>query len=330
MLFSIIVPIYNVEQYLKKCLDSIRKQSYADFECILIDDGSNDNSARICDRYCEEDSRFVVIHKENGGLVSARQAGANISRGEYVICIDGDDWIDEKYLFKFATIIEQLHPDIICCSSIRYYSDNNCKKSLINVKEGFYNRKQIEKYIFPFLVHDSYGNYFPPSVWGKAFKRELYISQQLLLDTNIKIGEDISCTYPCIFHASTMYCMKDCLYFYRQNTQSMTHRKVFDTQGPKLIGKHLEKCLISPQFNYRKQIDRLIVHLLFNCLVTQFYKTDTYAQICNIINSVLNDEYYDNAINNCSYSFIYLKGLLALFAMKYRLFFLMKIYSLFK
>lgn len=329
MFFSVIVPIYNVDKYLEKCLHSIQQQKFTDFECILVDDGSSDKSPYICDRYAEDDSRFIVLHKKNGGLVSARQAGANMSRGNYVVCVDGDDWIDNNYLFRFATIIEQQHPDVVCCGSYKYFSHENNKKAFVNIKKGFYDRKQIEKNIFPFLVHDLFGNYFSPSVWAKAFKRELYVPHQMLLDTKIAIGEDIACTYSCIFYANSIYCTDDCLYFYRQNDQSMTHKKVFDIEGPKLVGKHLEEAQYDLPFDFNNQIDRLVVHLLFNCMVTQFYKPDTYGEICKMLNHVLDDEYYSAAIKNCYFSRKYIKGNMALFAMKHRLYYLLKLYSVF-
>ena len=91
--FSIIVPIYKVEPYVHKCIDSIVDQSYEDFELILVDDGSPDNCPKICDEYADKDKRIHVIHKKNGGLVSARNAGLKAATGEYVLYVDGDDWL---------------------------------------------------------------------------------------------------------------------------------------------------------------------------------------------------------------------------------------------
>ncbi|MDT6814838.1 glycosyltransferase, partial [Enterococcus faecium] len=92
---SIIVPVYKVEKYLRKCVDSILAQTFTDFEVILVDDGSPDNSGKICDEYAEKDNRVRVIHKENGGLSSARNAGIDVARGKYLGFVDSDDYIDE-------------------------------------------------------------------------------------------------------------------------------------------------------------------------------------------------------------------------------------------
>ena len=98
-LISIIVPIYNVELYLRRCLDSVLNQTYTNLEIILVDDGSPDGCPQICDEYAAKDKRIAVIHKENGGLSDARNAGLDICKGKYISFIDSDDWVDEKYIF---------------------------------------------------------------------------------------------------------------------------------------------------------------------------------------------------------------------------------------
>ena len=98
MKVSAIVPVYNVEKYIYRCVDSILNQTFSDFELILVDDGSPDNCPQICDEYAKKDSRIKVIHKENGGLSSARNAGLDIASGEWISFIDSDDWIHKDYL----------------------------------------------------------------------------------------------------------------------------------------------------------------------------------------------------------------------------------------
>ena len=97
---SIIVPVYNVEKYLRRCLDSILAQTFTDFECICIDDGSSDGSGKILDEYAEKDFRFVVIHKDNGGVSSARNAGLDVARGEWLAFVDSDDWVEKNFLYR--------------------------------------------------------------------------------------------------------------------------------------------------------------------------------------------------------------------------------------
>ena len=103
--FSVIVPIYKIEKYLCKCVDSILANTYTNLEVILVDDGSPDKCPQICDMYAEKDKRVHVVHKKNGGLVSARQAGVEVAKGDYVFCIDGDDWISDDYFEKYYYVI---------------------------------------------------------------------------------------------------------------------------------------------------------------------------------------------------------------------------------
>ena len=106
MRFAVIVPVYNVEQYLEKCILSILNQSYRDFELILIDDGSTDRSGEICDVYCSKDSRIKVIHQNNSGLSNARNKGIREATSDYLVFVDSDDWIDSNSLEAFDEIIE--------------------------------------------------------------------------------------------------------------------------------------------------------------------------------------------------------------------------------
>ena len=120
MKFSVVVPVYKVEEYINECVDSILNLSFDDFEVILVDDGSPDNCGKICDEYAKKDERVRVIHKENGGLVSARQAGIKIARGEYIVNIDSDDYIDKDMLKNSDEIINSYSPDAIYFSMMNF------------------------------------------------------------------------------------------------------------------------------------------------------------------------------------------------------------------
>ncbi len=115
---SVIVPIYKVEEYLPKCVDSILSQTFTDFECILVDDGSPDNCGKICDEYAKKDSRIKVIHKENGGLSSARNAGLDIAQGEYITFVDSDDWINVHMLQVLYDAIIEKDADVSLCRHV--------------------------------------------------------------------------------------------------------------------------------------------------------------------------------------------------------------------
>ena len=125
-LISIIVPIYNVEKYLRQCLDSVLNQTYQNFECLLINDGSPDNSAGICKEYVDKDARFHYFEKENGGLASARNLGIKYSKGKYITFIDSDDWVDLDYLEVLHSKIKEYNTDFVISSYKKFDMDEDC------------------------------------------------------------------------------------------------------------------------------------------------------------------------------------------------------------
>lgn len=144
MFFSIIVPVYNVERYLNQCVDSILRQSYGDFELILVDDGSIDFSPSICDNYASRDNRVKVIHKSNAGLSDARNKGLSCATGDYVVFIDSDDFIEQQSLEMFRTaIIHYNYPDLLITTLISTYND----KEIIGDREidSFFKKMPISK-----------------------------------------------------------------------------------------------------------------------------------------------------------------------------------------
>ena len=327
-LFSVIVQIYNIEKYIEQCILSIINQTFTNFELILVDDGSPDGCPQICDEYAVSDSRIKVIHKENGGIVSARQAGVDVATGEYIVCVDGDDWINPEYLSKFVEVINQYSPDVACCGAIWAYEDKETRMPP-RVNLGYYDRKRIENEIFPILIERDDGVYFSPSLWGKVFRREIY-QQQQLVDTIVNIGEDGACVKPCVYHSQSMYVMNDCLYYYRQNASSMTKkRKAFDWNGPKIIGQHFEKQIDMNEFDFQEQVYRNVVHNLFNVAVSQFNRDDSYNVITIDIKEHIDDPYYKNAIQKYDYKGSW-KNRIARYSLEHKNIILLCVYNMIK
>ena len=222
MLFSVIVPIYNIEKYIRRCIDSVLTQSFSDYELILVDDGSPDMCGEICDEYAKKDERIKVIHKENGGLVSARQAGIKEASGEYVFHLDGDDAICPDALESAYKIISETNADIV---SFSYKcSINNQTGDTVEdlADEGFYNKDEIREYIFPKLLSDKNMNHIFYFLWGKAIKRELATKHQLNVNPAISLGEDLSCIVPCFLEAETIYMSRKAIYLYTIRNDSIS------------------------------------------------------------------------------------------------------------
>lgn len=226
-MISIIVPIYKVEKYIKQCVDSIIAQTYKDIEIILVDDGSPDNCPVICDEYAKQDSRVKVVHKANGGLISARKAGLQVSTGEYVCFVDGDDWIEADMYEHIAKSVDMTGAD---CIITQFYFEypNNPQKSNYKLNRELYIRSEIEKEIFPTMLFDNQYYKFGifPNCWTKVFKRELLEKHLMDTDDRIRMGEDIAFTYPCLMECQTIAFVDKALYHYRINPESMT--KMYD------------------------------------------------------------------------------------------------------
>lgn len=216
---SIIVPIYNVEDYLERCIGSIIGQTYEHLQIILVDDGSTDNSSVICDNYKEKDSRIIVIHKPNGGLVSARKAGLKIAVGEYVGYVDGDDWIEPDYYEQMLNYMIKNDVDMV---ETEHYIDAVTESKRIKSKlpSGKYDAESL----IPVMLCDDNFNEckMQPYLWSKLFKKSLLEKHQMRVDENIKCGEDIAVVYAYILEAGSIYIADYAGYHYMQRIDSMT------------------------------------------------------------------------------------------------------------
>lgn len=192
MRFSVIVPVYNVEKYLAECIDSVLAQTFADFELILVNDGSPDNCGAICDEYSKRDGRITVIHKDNGGLVSARKAGIKTAVGEYVVNLDSDDKIAPEMLRKANEIIERHNPDLISFA-IEYFDESAAHTVFESVKSGLYQKSGIEREIYPKMLMAENMEHTFYYLCAKVIRREILIKPQLAVDDAISLGEDVSC-----------------------------------------------------------------------------------------------------------------------------------------
>lgn len=212
MLISVIVPVYNVEKYLKKCLDSIINQSYKNIEIILVDDGSNDTSGKICDEYEKKDERIKVIHKKNGGLSDARNVGIEESKGEYICFIDSDDYIEPNMIEDLYKACIDYNVKIASCDKIR---------ELENGKKVFEKKYESSRMI---TKKEAYSNMllFDPAVCDKMFERSLFDEVKF---PKGKLYEDILTTNKLIEQCDNLYHIAKPYYHYIQRNNSIVHQK---------------------------------------------------------------------------------------------------------
>lgn len=221
---SIIVPVFNIEEFIAQCIESILAQSLSEFECILVDDGSQDGSGKICDLYAERDGRIKVIHKTNGGLVSARKVGLAAAQGKYIAFVDGDDWIEPDIYKRLIDEIKKTPgSDLVVCG---YYEDfNNRAVEKDGVSKAVFTQRGNKKINTGKLINKEFFFEFiyRPNMWGKLFLKEKLQGFLMKEDEQITMGEDVAVTFPYMLSCNCIRYVSDHLYHYRQRQSSMVH-----------------------------------------------------------------------------------------------------------
>lgn len=214
-LISVIIPVYNVEKYLKRCMDSVLKQTYSNIEIIIVDDGSKDTSGSLCDEYGKKDSRITVFHKENGGLSSARNFGLERVSGNYVCFIDSDDFIHENYIsFMYDKIIKN-DADICYCKSTKFTDDVQIKNEIENEKTVVIEKEEAIKQL---LLNDGIiKNYIHLAL----YKKTLFDNIRFPEGSNF---EDIATTYKILDASKKIIVNNKTLYYYFINNDGITQK----------------------------------------------------------------------------------------------------------
>ena len=228
--FSIIIPVYKVERYLRQCLDSIVNQSYKDFEVILIDDGSPDQCGAIADEYAQRDARFRVVHQENKGVCIARKIGIQHASKPYVTWVDGDDYIGPDVLKTLNSIVEEYAPDMIAFGYRRVKDDGTVLFVRMNEMEseklyytstpGFYDRMIYDR--TRTFDGKRLNNPLDLGLCGKAFRRDLLTECLLDVPDEVRLGEDMAAVFNTLCKCETLYVSKMSDYYYRMNQQSIS------------------------------------------------------------------------------------------------------------
>jgi len=223
-LISVIVPIYNVEQYIRKCIDSILAQSYTNLEIILVDDGSSDNCGRICDEYAANNPRIKVLHKKNGGLSDARNAGLDVADGEYLCFVDSDDWCEKEMLQVALKAAEMSKCDIVAYGVFHDFVRNGKKYKTMIKKSKHKQKVHLFEDSLPLLIKES----LFVTAWSKLYKKRVF---ENLRFPKGKIFED-TWIFPKLFENSNgIFIISKPLYHYviRENSKSIFSS--FNSQG---------------------------------------------------------------------------------------------------
>lgn len=300
---SIIVPVYNVAKFLPQCIDSICQQNGVDIEIILVDDGSTDESLKICEEYAQKDGRIQVIHKNNGGLISAKKEGLRHADGKYIGFVDGDDWVDDTMYERLLNAAVLNQSDIVISDNLVEFPSR-----VIKIKQGIsfgvYDKERLIEEVYPNIAFkgELYNLGVSPSLCTKIFKKELLMTHQFAVNEIIKGGEDAACTYPCLLQADKMVYVKECYaYHYRVHGESMTHKKtVVNIEERITLLDHLYNCFTAYDYPGGKRQLALYASSIVEAMVYDFGRCGWYRddnRVSELIEKVTNCAVWQNILD---------------------------------
>lgn len=322
--FSFVVPVYNVEKYLQRCLNSLLNQKFKDFEIILVDDGSTDGCSKICDSFIS--NSVHVFHKNNGGLSSARNLGIKKAQGEYIIFVDSDDWISLNMLEEINKIVCIKQYDFIKFGVFRI---NNNK--IVNIKtpsfdSGEYLCDDIRKKIAPGIVGQpkllDYSRTALLSAYSYAFKRKFLIKNNLEFKSERKIlNEDKEFNFRTIFFADSIYILKKPLYYYDTREGSLTQKYITNMFAKKTLLLEYEKNFLEQrnlflQF-YRFYFNNCIDNI-YECILNECTHNCNKRNAIKNISMILKSSLCKEAINKCYKKGCSIKAKIILFLLKHK------------
>lgn len=265
---SVIIPVYNVQRYLRQCLDSVVNQTFQDIEIILVNDGSTDQSLEICQEYKQMDQRIILLTQKNSGLAAARQKGLDYASGEYITFVDSDDWLEVQMYEKMYDAACSSGAEIVFCNVYR----NELKKEKPYLESGFYDRQAMVEKIFPRLLagfdENGYENTIRWCNWLRLYRRSLIDKYNICFDKRFRRSQDLPFTFECTIHANSYYYLgDDYLYHNRMNYESLSKGYTKDMwQLIKPLILYLQDIVDDYlPYDFHEQMNRRAALFVFEC-----------------------------------------------------------------
>ena len=269
-MISIVVPVYKVEKYLDRCVNSLRNQTVQDIEIILVDDGSPDSCPQMCDALAKLDSRIRVVHKKNGGLSSARNAGLRVARGQYVGFVDSDDDVEPDMYEKMVAVMESEQVDFVMSDYLRIPAEGSPYLKTLDIRSGRYDQGALREEIFPSLIMGENVDYGPLlSVWHCMYRTDFLRLHNIFFDEKVRWSEDNIFSAIVGYYAHSFYYLKgEGLYHYYQNPGTITtgYRpgawEVYCT-----MNRHLHQAFDNvTDYDFTRQLKLHMIYYACNCI----------------------------------------------------------------
>lgn len=275
LLFSIIIPVYNIEKYLMQCLDSIINQTYTNIEVILINDGSTDKSGVICDEVSKIDNRFRVVHTDNHGVSSARNLGLSIATGDYIAFVDSDDWLENSAIEKVSKLLQHRLYDLIIYGVVKETSEHQIPMYSNQVSSAYCSNKEVET-ILPQLIKQEIIN--PPF---KFYKSELIRKNEIRFDDRVNIAEDYLFNMECFLNVKSLYILEDILYHYmiRDNVSLSRKFQVDKYEKLMLVNDQLFEKIRQSGMKNSDSLKEALLYIRLKNIYSCF--TDIFNKGCN-------------------------------------------------
>ena len=325
---SIIIPVYKVEKFLLRCVDSALAQTYKDIEIILVDDGSPDGCPQICDEYEKQFEQVKVVHKKNGGLSSARNAGLKVATGEYILFVDSDDWIDSNMVEELVKIAEREQVDFVR-SRAKYANWPNHKDGTVcdfgiedMMHTGRYSREMMEKDILPICIATPQITFGPiVSAWGTLYRKSLLTDKEIVFYEDVKYSEDCIFNVKVLLKCNSFYYLNELQYynyFYNNTSITKSYRADRWDSNKTLIKRFEDDYGSEKRFDIPQQLWRKRLFCIMNSL-NERHNLDTFSAKKKYCKKICNDNVTREAMKHLDGLDISWKLRIVLWLIKFRL-----------
>lgn len=325
---SVIIPVYNVEKFLNRCVDSVLSQTYKNIEIILVDDGALDSSPQICDEYTKKDSRVTVIHKKNGGLASARNAGLKVAKGDYILFVDSDDWIKDDTLEELLNIAVKNKVDFVRFIPVSAGYPDRPDGTPINfgtedfMEEGVYNKEKMIRDIYPRLFVTPQLTMGPiVAAWRSLYNRKFLVDNNLYFDEEVKYSEDAIFSAKVVYNSNKFYYIKGGYYYnYFYNTSSITKSFKKDRWNVcKILSSTFKKEFGNKSdYDFSKQLYLEDIYNVLNAL-GQNTHIESFKERYTYIKNIFNDDFTKQSMKYIDLTDVNIKLKIILYLIKYKL-----------